>query len=337
MKKLILIFSMLLIMLPSIQIAHPADLVLTTTLKESYNLGENIIINGTLTLNGSPVQDGLVAIQINTPRGDNATNRFVTRVLTTGSEPSGPWQVEILEAYSCDLDGNPKTSFRRGGDAGFQVTVRNNGASNQYVIVTINLYDSSGIVFANLLMINETIGPGGSFTSRRWVEEVIPTDASIGTAHLYAVALTNWPQYGGVAWCPEESSTFSITTGSGGAGIITSEDPKTPSISTTPGTFSTSFRLSANGGILGNYTMHVTSWYDVSFAINHKSFEAILIADINEDGTVDMADLSIIIDAFMSTPGSGNWNPAADIIKDNSVDMTDISFAIEEFLKWGRY
>jgi len=335
-KRAISFFPILLvIMLSSVQTAYPSGLVLTITQGGPYNLGENIVVNGTLTSNSLPVPDGLVTVQVNTPRGDDPNNLFFMRTLTTGSEPSGPWSVEILEAYACDLDGNPMSSFRRGGAAGFQVTVRNNDASSQFVMAILSLCDSSRIPFATLLMINKTVEQYQTISARRWIEEMIPANAATGVARLYAVALINWPQSGGVAWCPEKSSNFTITLGSGG-GVATGESQETPSLSTTPGNFNVSFRTSDNGGILGNYTIHATSWYNMSYVSSQETFQAILVADVNGDKVVDMADISMIIDAFMTTPGSPNWNPSADINKDNSVDMSDISMAIEQFLKWGQ-
>jgi ABC-type branched-subunit amino acid transport system substrate-binding protein len=59
----------------------------------------------------------------------------------------------------------------------------------------------------------------------------------------------------------------------------------------------------------------------------------VLWPDINCDGSVDMADISIMIDAFMSTEGSPNWNPKADVNDDGSVDMADISVAIDHFME----
>lgn len=54
--------------------------------------------------------------------------------------------------------------------------------------------------------------------------------------------------------------------------------------------------------------------------------------DVNGDGKVDMLDISIIIDAFLSSPGQPNWNSDADINSDNSIDMLDVSIAIDHFL-----
>jgi hypothetical protein len=58
-----------------------------------------------------------------------------------------------------------------------------------------------------------------------------------------------------------------------------------------------------------------------------------IMGDVNGDGTVDMADVSLLIDAFMTYPEHPLWNPDADLNQDNSVDMVDISIVIENFGK----
>jgi hypothetical protein len=55
--------------------------------------------------------------------------------------------------------------------------------------------------------------------------------------------------------------------------------------------------------------------------------------DVNKDGSVDMADISIMVDAFMSVPGSPNWNPAADLNSDGTVDPLDIAIVVRDFGK----
>jgi peptide/nickel transport system substrate-binding protein len=57
-----------------------------------------------------------------------------------------------------------------------------------------------------------------------------------------------------------------------------------------------------------------------------------LMGDVNCDGTVDMADISICIDAFMSAPTSPNWDLTCDLNEDGSVDMADISMMIDAFM-----
>src|SRR6266487_2087044 len=47
--------------------------------------------------------------------------------------------------------------------------------------------------------------------------------------------------------------------------------------------------------------------------------------DVNMDGCVTIADLSIVALAYHSVPGSPNWNPAADLNNDGSVGVDDLS------------
>jgi len=54
--------------------------------------------------------------------------------------------------------------------------------------------------------------------------------------------------------------------------------------------------------------------------------------DVNVDGTVDMADISLCIDAFMTSPGFPSWDIRCDINSDSTVDMADISLCIDAFM-----
>jgi predicted deacylase len=53
--------------------------------------------------------------------------------------------------------------------------------------------------------------------------------------------------------------------------------------------------------------------------------------DVNQDGAVDMHDISIVARAFGSTPSSPNWNPAADVNGDGTVNMADLAMVVRHF------
>jgi parallel beta-helix repeat protein len=57
----------------------------------------------------------------------------------------------------------------------------------------------------------------------------------------------------------------------------------------------------------------------------------IITGDINQDGKIDMRDISLAAIAFGSYPGHPRWNPAADINIDNKVDMRDIGTVARHF------
>jgi len=57
----------------------------------------------------------------------------------------------------------------------------------------------------------------------------------------------------------------------------------------------------------------------------------IILADVNDDGQVDMHDIGLIARNFGITENSERWNPALDIIQDGKIDMRDIGYASQNF------
>jgi len=54
--------------------------------------------------------------------------------------------------------------------------------------------------------------------------------------------------------------------------------------------------------------------------------------DVNNDGQIDIVDITMVARAFGSGPGYKNWNPDADINKDGKVDNLDM-YMVEEIYK----
>lgn len=333
-QKKMLCFCLIILMLSVMQIADAADLILIIDVNEYYNLGDPIIVNGTLTLDGSPVEDALVAIQIKNP---NET--ILVRTLTTGTTPSEEWQVELLEVIPCDSEGDPQSSFARGQKVHFEVWLQNNSGSNKTVLVTVCILYSNGIP-AFLRPWNETFKPGPPESNLFGFE--LPDNAPTGTTVVYASALEKtYPENNGHAFCPEKSATFSITAGGKCLSTASNTSQETGfSTKATPGTFSMSFTTSDAGGILGNYTVYSRariSYFPFFASDIPKTFEVVLITDLNGDAIVNMKDVYIVIKAFRSQPGDPNWNPKADINKDGIVNMKDVYAVIKDFGKWGQY
>jgi plastocyanin len=99
------------------------------------------------------------------------------------------------------------------------------------------------------------------------------------------------------------------------------------------------FVWDTTGFVKGNYTIRVIAESVPGEAdLSDNAFEdgTVLVTvqgDVNGDRVCDMADISILIDAFLAEPGDPHWNPNADLNNDKVIDMADISIAIDHFLQ----
>lgn len=322
-----------------LQHASAGNLELTIVTEERCYVGEGgiITIYGNLTADGSPVSDSLVSIQTIDSKGDT----YAMRTVTMGS-PLGPWLVEIVEVAACDSQGNPKSAFERGSYAGFKVSVRNNGGSEQKVAIPLTIVYSDEIPFITFVIYNATLSPGATESVMMWPIE-IPGNAPLGVTTIYASALTKWPKDGGIAYCPEKAASFTIISEGEGSSTDLSRRAYSMGIS---GAFNISFRISDHGGRLGTYKIYAAAHRNfMNFAAAQETFEAVLVADITgrdevPDGKVNMMDVYTIIQSFGSKPGDPNWNPLADIAPvgnpDSKINMKDIYKAIKDFGKYGQ-
>lgn len=332
-KKIVVLFSILVALAFShacMQNAYGLSSlnISVTTNKESYDIREEILITGKLTQNGTPVSDGLVAIQVDNP--DN--NFFAIRTRPTGANLAGPWPVEILEIVPCDQGGNPKGSFKPGGNAGFKVTIKNNDLVAHIVTVTINVYDRYEAPFAALIIYAGSIGASDSITPMIW-PVIIPSKAPEGNATVYVNVLTQLPRDGGFAYSPEKSATFTISKETSAASSTT----QTVNSVSEEGNYDLTLRIgSGYGAKLGTHTVYVCSFFDVWSVTNSTTFELVLLGDITgpegvPDGVVDIDDVIFVAIRFGLVEGDPGWNPIADITGDGLVDIDDVMFVALRF------
>ncbi|MEM3694976.1 MAG: right-handed parallel beta-helix repeat-containing protein [Candidatus Bathyarchaeia archaeon] len=99
------------------------------------------------------------------------------------------------------------------------------------------------------------------------------------------------------------------------------------------------FTWNTSGFVKGSYTLRAytepiqgeTDKHDNAF---EYGFVLVTIAgDVTGEIWVDMLDISILIDKFMSSPTHPLWDPNCDVNDDQSVDMADISIAIDNFMR----
>jgi len=306
-------------------VKSPALTLTLSSSKEKYTIAETITLNGTLTLDGAPVSDALVTIQINLPNGA----LWVVRTKPTGTTIK-TWSLEIVDAtlYS-------GTSVRRGYSAGFNVTIRNNEIVERNYTLMVSAFYANSVPFAIEEMIVDTIGPHENKTISSQYVVSIPSSAPVGKATAYFNIITDLPANGGFAYGPEKLLTFNITDGGGGTPISPVEEPEPSS-----GTYTLKLKTPSAYAILGNYSVYALAAYLFYKVLSTCTFKIFLRGDITgpnglPDGKCDIRDVALVAKAYGSFPGYPNWNPIADLYVDNKIDIRDIAIVAFDYGKEG--
>lgn len=274
--------------------------------KPSYYIGQYVHVYGNLTEDGTPIQDGLIALEV-----DGPYRTLAVRTLTTGVTPIANWLINVTDVIPCDQNGNPKESFSKGTLAYFKVTVTNNDIEMRQALVTVTVYDKSqapiGVAsFQGVVQENSTFNVIMSIP--------ISNTAETGTATVYANAYSEWPKHGGKAYCPEKSKTFQIISGGAQASVTTLNEQE--------GNYSTTFKL-CSGEPLGTYIVHVTCIYQWATATNSTQFKVTIQGDANGDGMVDGVDQALLGMTWLSTTGDPNYDERCDFNEDGAIDGVD--------------
>jgi len=139
------------------------------------------------------------------PEEENPDNNIFTDGFVTIYPPT-PLKIEIVELTSCDESGYAVNGFTAGTTVYFKITVQSTSLEAEQILLTVNVYDSSGTAIGVISF----SGPIGSETTTFRPGFPIPETVSLGTATVYVNVLTDWPHLGGVPHCPEESTTFEV-------------------------------------------------------------------------------------------------------------------------------
>jgi len=252
--------------------------------KPLYDVNETVLVYANLTLGYSPVQDGLVALEVDDPRNQI----IVVRTLSTGIPPTNQ-TIEIVDVIPCGgpPDYVPRSWFYNGTKAYFNVTVKNNDSESRNAVVAINIYDANFTPLGTL-MLGVIVAANDTLYFIKWF--IIPDTASLGDAQVYVSALTGLPRNGGTAYCPEEPATFEIRE-SGGAGATASLPQNLGSSSEGP--YNLTFKLPPDAGV-GIYRVYASASYHELSTTGRTAFGigTILVPDHYStiQGAVNAAD-----------------------------------------------
>ena len=131
-----------------------------------------------------------------------------TRVNDTCAFKFG-WLIEITQVKTTDTYGNLESSFTKGDHIHFNITVKNIAFTSKIATFTLVVYDECDVPIGHVVLHDWLISPG---TTEIFMADLqIPKWAYVGIGTAYANAYTDLPQTCGTPYCPEISTTFTIT------------------------------------------------------------------------------------------------------------------------------
>jgi PKD repeat protein len=131
--------------------------------------------------------------------GENASDTLTFRV---------GWITELLAVETVDLNGAGKTIFAKGEQIHFNITAENIAFTSKTVTFTVVARDAGNVPIGLIILQDWVISPGASVIFL--VSVGIPEWAFTGLAAAYTSAYTDLPTAGGVPYCPEISTLFTI-------------------------------------------------------------------------------------------------------------------------------
>jgi len=285
---------------------------------------EDGYIHGNLTLEGLPYP-GLVALEVDDP----SNTPIVVRTVQTSPTPP-PEEVTIVQIYTCDFEGTPKTSFERDPGSIFEyfyvnATVKNNSTEEKDVTIIANVFDANFVPVGIGITEIRPLGPGKTASPN--IQVYIPEWVSLGNAMVFVSVLTHLPR-NGTPYCREKSAAFQIID-SFGATVL--EDQNSGNnlaligiLTETVGNYSLTFRLRTYNVQGGNYTVYASSRYLQKQLIVTTTFEVIIRGDLNGDGKVSIADVKIMDLVYSGIDTDPEHIKRADLNGDDKVTIADV-------------
>jgi len=116
--------------------------------------------------------------------------------------------IELVKVETVDINNFIKTTFLKGEQMYFRLTVRNIAMTYETATFIIDTYDNLSVSFGQVVLADKQLAPGMTVL---FVEDLlIPESAAVGDGIAYANAYTALPSEGGIPWSSQVSTTFSI-------------------------------------------------------------------------------------------------------------------------------
>lgn len=223
--------------------------------KPAYNPGETVKLSVNVTLDGILQNDTLAAIEVDFPDG----NLFLIRTIETGNTSGGYWKVQILDLYTCDAYGNPRTTFNRGGTAYVRLRLKNIDVVKHHVLAAffIQCSDNTPLPQGAFYSLDVDVEGGEEIDNIKTFP--ISSDAPTGEAAVFASLFTNRPRNIGTPHCPGKMANFSIQT-------------TTPPMPPQPQYSNLTFTLPEKDLPRGNYKIYGTTRHNIDTDIEIKQF-----------------------------------------------------------------
>lgn len=246
---LLLLASMLSI--STLQTRSSSLVITAKTDKNSYLLRQKVVIEGNITMDGTPITDVLIIMQILNPSNQPLAFRTITHGNVSQNLP-----IQITNIYITDFYGKQLNTVKLGSAVKVCVTVYNPQFTPRNIYVTITVFDANLVpiqagYLTTTIQQNQTITPKFTVSIPKW--------STSGIALICANVYTKEPKEGGLALSQEKTAYFCISKIE--QGLLKYPELPPPPPQTTPGFYKTYIRMPPEPKA-GEYKLYVKAQYN---------------------------------------------------------------------------
>ncbi|MEM2105376.1 MAG: cohesin domain-containing protein [Candidatus Bathyarchaeia archaeon] len=117
--------------------------------------------------------------------------------------------VSITSIRTTDALGVTKGSFGKGEEVYVDIGLKNISFNSKTVLITVTIYDNEGVPIGFMAVPDQTVASGSSSFWNFGIQ--IPYWRFKGVGTVYVNLFTNYPQNGGVPYCPEKYAVITLS------------------------------------------------------------------------------------------------------------------------------